>query len=83
MNPTQQFLSQKRFAVVGASADRTKYGNKVLRCYLQHGRDSVPVNPKDAEVEGRAAYKSLTEIPERPDAVSILLDLVTLISTQL
>ena len=72
MDSEKYFLSQKRFAVVGASTDRTKYGNKVLRCYLQHGRDAVPVNPKDAEVEGRAAYKSLTDIPQRPDAVSII-----------
>jgi predicted CoA-binding protein len=72
MDSVKQFLAQKRFAVVGASADRAKYGNKVLRCYLQHGRDAVPVNPKDATVEGLAAFKSLAEIQPKPDAVSII-----------
>ena len=72
MDPIQDFLAQKRFAVVGASTDRTKYGNKVLRCYLQHGRDAVPVNPKDAIVEELAAFKSLAEIHPKPDAVSII-----------
>jgi len=72
MNAIQQFLAQKRFAVVGASTDRAKYGNKVLRCYQQNGRDATPVNPKDAIVEGRQAYASLSAIPKTPDAVSII-----------
>jgi uncharacterized protein len=72
MDPIQDFLAQKRFAVVGASSDRAKYGNKCLRCYLQHGRDAVPVNPRDDVVEGLTAYRTLTEIPERPEAVSII-----------
>ncbi len=72
MDPIKDFLSQKRFAVVGASSDRAKYGNKVLRAYLQHGRDATPVHPKEPEVEGRKAYRSLAEIPQRPDAVSII-----------
>ena len=72
MDTTRAFLAQQRFAVVGASSDRTKYGNKVLRCYRQHGRHAVPVNPKDAEVEGLRAYRSLSEIPDVPQAVSII-----------
>lgn len=72
MDPVKEFLAQARFAVVGASTDRSKYGNKVLRCYQQHGRDAVPVNPKDAVVEGATAYRSLSEIPKPPDAVSVI-----------
>src|ERR1041385_7352885 len=72
MNSSETFLEQKTFAVVGASSDRAKYGNKVLRCYLQHGRDAIPVNPKEPEVEGRRAWRSLTEIPTPPQAVSII-----------
>jgi predicted CoA-binding protein len=69
---TRSFLAEKRFAVVGASPDRAKYGNKVLRCYLQHGRDAVPVHPKEPEVEGRTAYPSLTAIPGGVGAVSVI-----------
>ena len=71
-DPTARFLAEKRFAVVGASPDRTKYGNKVLRCYLQHGRDAVPVHPKETEVEGVRAYPSLSAIPGGVGAVSVI-----------
>ncbi|MCE9637269.1 MAG: CoA-binding protein [Planctomycetes bacterium] len=69
---TESFLAEKRFAVVGASADRSKYGNKVLRCYAQHGRDVVPVHPKESTVEGRPAFASLTSIPGGVGAVSVI-----------
>lgn len=69
---TDSFLAEQRFAVVGASADRAKYGNKVLRCYAQHGRDVVPVHPKEATVEGRPAYPSLSAIPGGVGAVSVI-----------
>ena len=67
-----QFLAGKRFAVVGASKDRAKYGNKVLRAYLQNNRDAVPVNPVADEVEGLRAYRDLASVPEDVDGVSII-----------
>ena len=75
--PTSQekieaFLASKRFAVVGASQDRTKYGNKVLRVYMQNDRDVVPVNPTATEVEGLTAYRDLTSVPGTIDAISII-----------
>ncbi|MBX3388614.1 MAG: CoA-binding protein [Phycisphaeraceae bacterium] len=66
------FLSGSPFAVVGASADRAKYGNKVLRCYLQNGRVAIPVNPSAAEIEGLRTFANLRSIPERVHAVSII-----------
>ena len=57
------FLGATSFAVVGASTDRSKYGNKVLRCYVQHHRKVFPVNPKAPEVEGLRAYPSLSALP--------------------
>jgi len=69
----QDFLAAGPWAVVGASTDRSKYGNKVLRCYQQAGKSPVyPVHPKEREIEGLAAYPSLTALPERPRAVSII-----------
>lgn len=75
--PTQDriraFLAAGPWAVVGASTDRAKYGNKVLRCYLQKGRTPVyPVNPRDGEIEGLKAYRSLGALPELPRAISII-----------
>jgi uncharacterized protein len=68
----KQFLAGKRFAVVGASSNRAKYGNKVLRAYLQNNRDAVPVNPGADEVEGLRAYRDLAAVPEDVDGVSII-----------
>ena len=68
----QSFLAGKRFAVVGASQDREKYGNKVLRVYMQNDRDVVPINPSATEIEGLAAYRDLASVPEDIDGVSII-----------
>ncbi|MHC5024565.1 MAG: CoA-binding protein [Planctomycetota bacterium] len=56
------FLAGDRFAVVGASTDRSKYGNKVLRAYLQTDRTVHPVNPKASEVEGLPAFTDLASL---------------------
>lgn len=67
------FLEDGPWAVVGASTDRSKYGNKVFRCYLQDGREPVwPVHRNAPEIEGHAAYPSLSDLPEVPRAVSII-----------
>jgi predicted CoA-binding protein len=71
-NATMEFLAGDRFAVVGASTDRSKYGNKVLRSYLQNGRTVYPVNPKAAEVEGLKAYPDLRSLPESVHGISII-----------
>lgn len=68
----ERFLAASRFAVLGASKDRWKYGNKILRCYLQHGRDAIPVNPKESEVEGVKAYPDVGSIPGEIDAASLI-----------
>ena len=66
------FLAGKRFAVVGASADCEKYGNKVLRVYQQRGLDVVPVNPRGGEIEGLPVYADLASVPGPLDGVSII-----------
>jgi uncharacterized protein len=68
----RQFLAGKRFAVVGASPDRSKYGNKALRAYLQNKLEVVPVHPTAEEVEGLAAVPDLTAIEGHVDGVSIV-----------
>lgn len=68
----ERFLAVGRFAVVGASDDRAKYGNKVLRCYQQHDLPVVGVHPKRTEVEGERCYPKLTDVPGAPRAVSIV-----------
>ncbi len=66
------FLSGSPHAVVGASTNRDKYGNKVLRCYMQHDRHVFPINPRADEIEGLACYPDLASLPEPPHGVSII-----------
>ena len=68
----QTFLDDSPFAVVGASRDRQKYGNKVLRSYMQNERSVYPVHPKESEIEGLRTYASLADLPETPHGVSII-----------
>ena len=68
----QNFLSGSAFAVVGASSDRNKYGNKILRCYLQHGRQAIPVNPKQSEIEGEPCFEMLSDVCTMVHGVSII-----------
>ena len=48
-------------AVVGASNDRHKFGNKALRAFRKQGYTVVPINPHEAEVEGLRAYRSVLD----------------------
>jgi len=60
-------------AVLGASADRSKFSNKAVRAYVQEGWKVFPVNPKGGEIERLHVYASLAEIPEHIDRVTVYL----------
>ncbi|KAI9095898.1 CoA binding domain-containing protein [Phlyctochytrium arcticum] len=64
------FYKSGKFAVVGASNDRTKFGNKVFRWYLDQKLSVVPINPKGGEIEGHVAVKSLSEL-DNPSEYSV------------
>ena len=57
-----EFYSTNIKAVVGASSDRSKFGNKVLRCYLENGMLPVPINKRSASVEGIDCIDSLSTL---------------------
>lgn len=67
-----RFLLGASFAVVGASKDRDKYGNKVLRAYVQNNRKVFPVNPNAEEVEGLTCYPDLASLPEPVHGISVI-----------
>jgi predicted CoA-binding protein len=60
-------------AVIGASADRTKYGNAAVRAYVEGGYTVWPVNPKDGRIEGVPTFASVAELPGLPSVASIYL----------
>ncbi len=67
-------MSKPTVAVLGASADRNKYGNKAVRAYREQGYDVYPINPNVTEIEGLKAYSALDEVPvEMLDRISVYL----------
>jgi predicted CoA-binding protein len=56
-------MSKPTVAILGASSDRAKFGNKSVRAHLHAGYDVYPVNPKGGTIEGLTAYRSLDEVP--------------------
>lgn len=67
-----QFLAVDAFGVAGASTNRDKYGNKVLRCYLQNGRSVVPINPRADAIEGVPCVASVADLPPEVASLSII-----------
>ncbi|KAJ3375259.1 hypothetical protein GGF31_004377 [Allomyces arbusculus] len=65
------FFESSRFAVVGASIDKKKFGNRVLCWYLDHNKPVTPVHPKEREIEGIAAVPSLADLTGEPTDVSV------------
>ena len=61
----------KTVAVVGASSDRNKFGNKALRAFKAQGYTVIPINPNEREVEGIATYASVLEVPGPIDMATV------------
>ena len=63
----------KTVAIIGASSDRAKFGNKAVRAFRQQGYTVYPVNPKETAVEGLPAFKSVKDVPGKLDMISVYL----------
>lgn len=68
----QSFLASTPYAVVGASENRNKYGNKVLRAYMQNNLPVYPIHPTIEKVEGLTAYPDLHALPVTVHGISII-----------
>jgi predicted CoA-binding protein len=53
----------KTVAVIGASPDRRKFGNKALRAFRQAGYRAIPITPRHPAVEGEPAYPTVADYP--------------------
>jgi predicted CoA-binding protein len=60
----------KVVAVIGASSNRNKFGNRAVRAFLQQGYTVIPINPHEAEVEGLKTYRSVMDVPGAIDMAS-------------
>jgi uncharacterized protein len=67
-------MAKPTVAILGASQNRQKYGNKSVRAHLDQGYEVYPINPNADEVEGLKAYPTLTDLPVKTlDRVSVYL----------
>lgn len=52
----------KIIAVIGASSDRRKFGNRAVRAFARQGYTVVPINPHESQIEGLKAYASVLDV---------------------
>lgn len=71
-NPMTDWPKLQPWAVIGVSADREKYGNKIYRDLRHSGYKVYGVNPKLAEIEGDPCYPDLASLPEKPAVVDMV-----------
>jgi predicted CoA-binding protein len=67
-----EFMSKKNFAVVGATDNPEKYGNRIVKNLAKRGYRVFPVNPKLDTLEGLTCYHNLAEIPEKVEVVDFV-----------
>jgi predicted CoA-binding protein len=60
----------KVVAVIGASNDRRKFGNRAVRAFMSQGYTVVPINPHEHEIEGLKTYASVLDVPGDIDMAS-------------
>ena len=72
-NIVQAFSRKNKWAVVGVSENKNKFGYKIY-CFLRDNTNFLvyPVNPRVAQIDGRRCYSSLSDIPEKPDVVNFV-----------
>ena len=63
----------KTVAILGASNDRSKFGNKAVRAFARQGHRVLPVNLKETLIEGLACYRTIADLPVRPEQISVYL----------
>ena len=69
----KEFLRKENiFAVIGVSRDKKKYGYKVYKNLKEAGYKVYPINPSTSEIDRERCYPSLSELPEKPDVVNLV-----------
>lgn len=74
MSLIAEFLDQQVYAIVGASQDRSKFGFKIYATMKRKGYEVYPVNPNTHNIMGDTCYRSLADLPKKPDVVDIVLE---------
>ena len=61
----------KTVAIIGASSNRQKFGNKALRAFAQQGFTVIPINPHETEIEGYRTFASVLDVPGPIDMATV------------
>ncbi|MEJ8553850.1 CoA-binding protein [Tepidibacter sp. Z1-5] len=70
----EEMIKMKKWAVVGATDNRSKYGYKIFKKLNDKGYIVHGVNPKYSEIEGYEIYNSIKDIPEKVECVSVIVN---------
>lgn len=62
---------KKTVAVIGASGNRQKFGNKAFRAFESRGYTVIPINPNETEVEGHRTYATVLDVPGAIDMATV------------
>lgn len=66
------FMARKKFAVIGATDNVEKYGNRIFKNLLKRGYEVYPVNPNLKEIDGVKCYPKLSDVPVKVDVVDFV-----------
>lgn len=72
LSEIQDFLSQKRIAMVGVSRNQRDFSRSLFDDLVRHGFDVVPVNPNSSEIGGKTCFGQLSAVTPVPDAVLVM-----------
>ncbi|NLM03499.1 MAG: CoA-binding protein [Clostridiales bacterium] len=68
----EEMLNKKVWAVVGVTSNQDKFGYKIYKKLKKHGYIVYGINPKYEEVDGDKIYKTIKDLPEKPDCVNMV-----------
>jgi predicted CoA-binding protein len=68
----KEFMAQKKFAVIGATDNPEKYGNRIFKNLTKRGYEVYPVNPNLKEIEGTKCYPTLSDVPVKVDVADFV-----------
>jgi predicted CoA-binding protein len=73
-NPINAMLERRKWAIVGASDKPDRYSYKIFRLLRGRGYTVYPIHPKLPEVEGVPCHASLSDLPEKPDVINLVVN---------
>jgi uncharacterized protein len=69
----EDFIAQKKLAVVGFSSNPKKFGNMIYKSLIEKGYKVYPINPKGGMINAVQCYANIASLPEQVDGVIIVI----------